>query len=258
MTVFYQKTVKFTYLIVTINMKNLLLASLIIITNSVNANVDIVFDKLKPYFPTITTENITISKMDGFYEVAITNPQIDVLYISFDGRYVIQGAVTDLELMTNLSSQRINSERRAIINSINEEEKIVFMADNEQYIIHVFTDVDCPYCQKLHSNMNAMNALGITVKYLASPIAQLHPNAQSAMEKIWCAEDKAIALHDYKTTGDLPNSPVCKNPVAEQLVISQQLGVNGTPSIYFQNGSNLPGYLEPNELLNSILNSLAQ
>jgi thiol:disulfide interchange protein DsbC len=56
----------------------------------------------------------------------------------------------------------------------------------------------------------------------------------------------------------LPDSPDCPNPVAEQLVISQQLGVNGTPSIFFENGSNLPGYLEPEELLNSILNSIAQ
>jgi len=239
-------------------MKKFLLLSIIIITNSVAANVEMVLDKLKPYFPTIVTENISNSELDGFYEVAITNPQIDVLYISFDGRYVIQGAVTDLELMANLSSKRINSERKKILNSIDKDKKIVFKAENEQYIIHVFTDVDCPYCAKLHSNMDRMNSLGITVKYLASPIAQLHPDAQSAMEKIWCAEDKAIALHEYKTNRYLPDSPDCTNPVAEQLVISQQLGVNGTPSIFFENGANLPGYLEPEELLNSILNSIAQ
>ena len=239
-------------------MKKFLLLSIIIITNSVAANVEMVLDKLKPYFPTIVTENISNSELDGFYEVAITNPQIDVLYISFDGRYVIQGAVTDLELMANLSSKRINSERKKILNSIDKDKKIVFEAENEQYIIHVFTDVDCPYCAKLHSNMDRMNSLGITVKYLASPIAQLHPDAQSAMEKIWCAEDKAIALHEYKTNRYLPDSPDCTNPVAEQLVISQQLGVNGTPSIFFENGANLPGYLEPEELLNSILHSIAQ
>ena len=155
-------------------MKKFLLLSIIIITNSVAANVEMVLDKLKPYFPTIVTENISNSELDGFYEVAITNPQIDVLYISFDGRYVIQGAVTDLELMANLSSKRINSERKKILNSIDKDKKIVFEAENEQYIIHVFTDVDCPYCAKLHSNMDRMNSLGITVKYLASPIAQLH------------------------------------------------------------------------------------
>jgi thiol:disulfide interchange protein DsbC len=180
------------------------------------------------------------------------------MYISFDGRYVIQGAVTDLELMTNLSSTRINSIRKNILNSIDENDKIVFKAKNEQYIVHVFTDVDCPYCAKLHANMEKMNSLGITIKYLASPIEQLHPNAQSAMEKIWCAEDKSVALHNYKLMRFLPESVECENPVAEQLAISKQLGVNGTPSLFFADGSNTPGYQDPQELLNSIISKIAQ
>ena len=239
-------------------MKKLLLLSLIIITNSGTADVDKVFDNLKPFFPTIKTENISSSELEGFYEVVLTTPQIEVLYISLDGRYVIQGAVTDIELMANLSTKRINSEKIKILNSIDENNKIVFKAENEQYILHVFTDVDCPYCAKLHANMQAMNSLGITVKYLASPIEQLHPNAQSAMEKIWCAEDKAIAMHNYKTNRYLPDSPDCINPVEDQLAISKQLGVNGTPSIFLENGSNIPGYQEPNQLLNSILQAIAQ
>ena len=96
-------------------MKKLLLLSLIIITNSVTANVDKVFDNLKPFFPTIKTENISNSELEGFYEVVLTNPQIEVLYISLDGRYVIQGAVTDIELMANLSTKRINSEKIKIL-----------------------------------------------------------------------------------------------------------------------------------------------
>jgi len=78
------------------------------------------------------------------------------------------------------------------------------------------------------------------------------------MEEIWCAEDKAIALHNYKTKRDLPNSSDCINPVEEQLAISKQIGVNGTPSIFFENGINIPGYQEPDELLNGILQTIAQ
>ena len=235
-----------------------LLFFFLIITNSAFANIDTVINKLQPYFPSISAENISNSELDGFYEVVLTKPWIDVMYISFDGRYVIQGAVTDLELMNNLSSTRINSIRKNILNSIDENDKIVFKAENEQYIIHVFTDVDCPYCSKLHANMEKMNSLGITIKYLASPLEQLHPNAQSAMEKIWCAEDKSVALHNYKLMRFLPESVECENPVAEQLAISKQLGVDGTPSLFFVDGSNTPGYQDPEELLNSIISKIAQ
>ena len=241
-------------------MKKFLAITIIFITNIVFADVGMIVNKLKPYFPEIKTENISTSELDGYYEVVLTNPWIDVMYISMDGKYVIQGAVTDLELMTNISTNRINSIKRAILESISDEDKIIFKAENEQYVVHIFTDVDCPYCAKLHADMKELNALGITVKYLASPLEQLHPNAQSAMEKIWCAEDRALAIHNYKTSRgrDLPDSPECVNPVAEQLAISKQLGVNGTPSIFFENGTNLPGYLPPNDVLNRILETIAQ
>jgi thiol:disulfide interchange protein DsbC len=160
--------------------------------------------------------------------------------------------------MTNISSNRISEIKLDILESISDNDKIIFRAKEEKYVINVFTDVDCPYCAKLHANMKQMNNLGITVKYLASPLEQLHPNAQSAMEKIWCAEDKALAIHNYKSKRQLPDSPECINPVAEQLAISKQLGVNGTPSIFFENGTNLPGYLPPNDLLNRILQTIAQ
>ncbi len=241
-------------------MKKFLAITIIFITNIVFADVGMIVNKLKPYFPEIKAENISTSVLDGYYEVVLTNPWIDVMYISMDGKYVIQGAVTDLELMTNISTNRINSIKREILDGISDNDKIIFKAENEQYVVHIFTDVDCPYCAKLHADMQELNALGITVKYLASPLEQLHPNAQSAMEKIWCAEDRALAIHNYKTSRgrDLPDSPECVNPVAKQLAISKQLGVNGTPSIFFENGTNLPGYLPPNDVLNRILETIAQ
>jgi thiol:disulfide interchange protein DsbC len=239
-------------------MKKFLAITIILLTNYALADVSVVVNKLKPFFPEIKAENISPSQLDGYYEVILTDPFIDVMYISIDGKYVIQGAVTDLELMTNISTNRINSIKLNILESISDSDKIVFKAKEEKYVINVFTDVDCPYCAKLHANMRQMNDLGITVKYLASPLEQLHPNAQSAMEKIWCAEDRELAMHNYKSKRYLPDSPDCINPVSEQLAISKQLGVNGTPSIFFENGTNLPGYLPPNDILNRILQTVAQ
>ena len=239
-------------------MKKFLAITLILLTNYALADVSVVVNKLKPFFPEIKAENISPSQLDGYYEVILTDPFIDVMYISTDAKFVIQGAVTDLELMTNISTNRINSIKLNILESISDSDKIVFKAKEEKYVINVFTDVDCPYCAKLHANMRQMNDLGITVKYLASPLEQLHPNAQSAMEKIWCAEDRELAMHNYKSKRYLPDSPDCINPVSEQLAISKQLGVNGTPSIFFENGTNLPGYLPPNDILNRILQTVAQ
>ena len=229
-----------------------------LLSNAAYANIEAVMERLLPYFPNLTTEHVKPSQLNGFYEVLVQTPQYEILFISDDGRFIIQGEVTDLVNRASLSSSRLTVIKKKILDNIDEADKIIFKAENEQYIIHVFTDVDCPYCTRLHANMAEMNALGITVKYLAAPLAQLHPQAQSKMEKIWCAEDRRKAIHDYKTKRIVPRSKQCDNPVAEQLAISQRLGVNGTPSIFFENGTNLPGYQDPQTLLQTIKQKLAQ
>jgi len=235
-----------------------LLFLFLVYANSTYANIEEIINQLQPFFPSINAEQINESQIDGFYEVIITEPRIEVMYISSDARYVLQGTVTDLVTMSNLSEIRINATRKQILDNIDENSKIVFKAVNEQYIVHVFTDVDCPYCAKLHNNMAEMNSLGITIKYLASPLEQLHPQAQSVMEKIWCAENRNLAIHNYKTNRILPVSEDCENPVAQQLAISEQLGVYSTPSIFLEDGTNIPGYKEPKELLQNIKQTLAQ
>ena len=115
-----------------------------------------VIDRLQPYFPNLTVDHINTSQLDGFYEVLVQEPKFDVLFISENGRYIIQGSITDLDDMTSISHKRINTLKKQIIERIPEADKIVFKADNEQYIIHVFTDVDCPYCARLQDRKSVV------------------------------------------------------------------------------------------------------
>ena len=211
-----------------------------------------IIKNLTPFFGKINPVDIVQTPFDGVFEVIIHNPIGSVL-ISENGQYLIQGSVVDLTIRQEMaSSDKVNQLKKTLINTVKEEDKIIFKAKNEKYIIHVFTDVDCPYCRQLHSGIDQMNALGITVKYLASPIASLHPVAQSTMEKIWCADDRVKAMDEYKTNQIMPHSKKCKNPVAEQLLMGERLGVNGTPAIFLADGTHLPGYLPPETLLQNI------
>ena len=114
-----------------------LLFLFLLFANSAYANIEEIINRLQPYFPNIIAEQINESQLDGFYEVIITQPRIDVMYISSDARYVLQGTVTDLVTMSNLSAIRINATRKRILDNIDENSKIVFKAGNEQYIVHV-------------------------------------------------------------------------------------------------------------------------
>ena len=123
--------------------KSLLLLFLLF-ANSSYANIEEIINRLQPYFPNISAEQINESQLEGFYEVIITEPWIEIMYISSDARYVLQGNVTDLVTMSNLSTMRINATRKQILDNIDENNKIVFKSVNEQYIVHVF--VICKLC----------------------------------------------------------------------------------------------------------------
>ncbi len=228
--------------------KKILLALAIISTQSI-ANSDNIIKNLAPFFGKINAEDISKTPFKGVYEVLLRSP-IESVLVSSDGRYVIQGDVIDLTTRSKMpTSKKINQLKKSLLDGINDKDKIIFKAKNEKYAINAFTDVDCPFCRKLHTEVPKMNKLGITIKYLASPLAQLHPAAQGIMEKIWCADDRVKAIDEYKKNNIVPNSKACDNPVAKQLAIASQLGVNGTPAIFLPNGVHVPGYVTAERLL---------
>jgi len=239
-------------------MLKLLFISISLIANSAFATKDDVINNLSRFFGEIDKEDIVETPFVGVYEVIIYNP-IDSLLVSENGQYLIQGDVVDLttrELMP--VSNQVKLIKKTLIDTIDDSDKIIFKAKNEKYVVNVFTDVDCPFCRKLHLGMDNMNELGITVKYLAAPLASLHPKAQGKMQKIWCAKNRVAAMDEYKLTGEIPDSDSCDNPVAKQLLISKQLGVNGTPAIFLSDGTHLPGYLKPRALLKKIKTTIGK
>ena len=219
--------------------------------NAVLANKSAVIERLSSIAPNLSEQDIYNSHIDGVYEVIIREP-LTIIYITEDGRYLLQGELFDLVKGRAITRQRIAYLTGVLIDAISDEDKIIFAAEDEKYHINVFTDVDCPYCVKFHSEIDKMNSLGITVKYLASPLESLHPNAFGIMEKIWCSDDKVKAFDDYKTKKIIPIAQDCENPVAEQLAIAENIGVTGTPVIFLSNGLRAPGYVPPDELFEAL------
>ncbi len=239
-------------------MFKLLFVVSLLITNISFANKADIANGLNRFFGEVKHKDIMKTPFNGVYEVILHNP-IDSILVSADGKYLIKGDVLNLETLAPLkSSTRVNALKQSLINAIADKDKVIYPANNEKYSVHVFTDVDCPFCKRLHAQVPKMNELGITVKYLASPLASLHPAAQGKMEKIWCAKDKLKAMNDYKTKNIVPNSSDCANPVAQQLQLSQQLGVQGTPAIFLSDGTHIPGYLPATKLLKIIKKTLGE
>lgn len=198
--------------------------------------------------PGIPVDEITPSPLAGISEVIIGSK---LFYVSNDGKYLLQGSLIDLATRADLSEQRLKGIRLAVMKGIKKSDMIVFPAGEERHVISVFTDIDCGYCRKLHSEIEEYNKLGITVQYLAFPRAGPDSPSYDKAVSVWCSEDRKKALTQAKA-GETLAKASCDNPVQSQYETGISLGVRGTPAILLEDGGLMPGYLPAAKLANEL------
>lgn len=194
--------------------------------------------------PGFKPDYIGSAPFPGFREVVVSG---QVLYVSDDGRYLMQSQPYDIQAKALVNSEGLLSYRRGLLAKANHGDRIVFAAPNAKHTVTVFTDIECGYCRKLHQDVAELNRNGITVEYLAFPRMGLGSKDYTDMISVWCASDRRQALTSAKQ-GKPVAAKNCTNPVAMQYALGQQLGVNGTPAIFAADGRQLGGYLPPAQL----------
>jgi thiol:disulfide interchange protein DsbC len=191
-------------------------------------------------------EELHASPIPGVYELARGT---EIAYVSDDGKYAIAGDLYDLKTDRNLTENTRRVERLKLLASVPESQMVVFSPKDPKYTISVFTDVDCTYCRKLHSQIAEYNRLGIKVRYLSFPRTGPDTESWAKAEAVWCSADRGAALTKAKLGQPISKPKNCTNtPVAREYQLGEDIGVNGTPAIVLENGEMLPGYLPPAQL----------
>lgn len=189
------------------------------------------------------------SSIDGLYEVS---QGVRVFYITEDGKYLTIGNVIDLTTGENLTQLSQNKIRKELYDQIPLSSMIIYPAEGKtKRTIAIFTDIDCPYCRKMHLEIPALNTAGVEVRYLAYPRSGVGRASYVKMVSAWCAENPAEAMDQLMLTGKIAEQ-TCKNPVRDHLKLVQKFGVNGTPNIITDQGEMFPGYLPAKDLLKEL------
>lgn len=202
--------------------------------------------ELASKIPGAKPESVRESPIPGLYEVSVDT---SVGYISADGRYVISGDLFEIASRANLTDVRKADTRRKMLANLKEDQMIIFAPANVKHTITVFTDVDCAYCRKLHSEIGELNKLGVKVRYLAYPRTGPNTVSWAKMEQVFCSKDRKNALTHAKLGEDV-KAPSCgTTPVASEFALGEQIGVNGTPAIITETGEYIGGYLPAAKLV---------
>lgn len=225
-------------------LKYALWLSLFLSIGIVQADDTDVKKKLEAVMPGVTFDSLRKLDNTGLYETVING---EIIYFSEDGRYAFQGDVISLETRQNITEAQRLKLRKEKLASLDEADLIIYEPKDTKYTLTVFTDIDCGYCRKLHSQMDAYNDLGIRIRYMAFPRAGIDSESYDKIEAVWCANDPKQAMTDAKN-GKKVESEQCSSPVKAQYQIGRQLGVTGTPALFLESGEMLPGYVPPSRL----------
>lgn len=204
-----------------------------------------IIEGLKNLGSDLVADDISPSPIPGLYQVLIG---AEILYVSENGRYVMNGDIFDVENKENISEAEKSIVRADALHKVPESELIEFSPENPEHTLYVFTDITCGYCRKLHKDVPELNKNGIAIKYLAYPRAGVNSTSAYELSAVWCAENRNKALTDAKT-GVQISSQECDDPVERHYALGQAIGVQGTPAIFLENGKAVPGYFPPDELI---------
>jgi len=208
---------------------------------------DTVRAALKKVIPDIEISSIQASPIKGIYEVMAGS---ELMYVTADGRYYMSGHIVDLKTRKDLTEPRLAEARKRLIDSVGEENMVIFGTPDAKHTVTVFTDIECGYCRKLHSQIAEYEKEGIRVRYLFFPRAGKNSPAYEEAVSVWCAGDadaRRAAMTKAKTGAKIPVK-TCDNPVDAHMALGQEIGLRGTPAIVTEDGQLIPGYVDPKRL----------
>jgi len=201
-------------------------------------------ESLAKMLPEYEIGSIGETPVKGLYEVMM-GPQ--VMYVSGDGRYMMQGRMIDLANREDLTEPRQAAARKQAVDKVGDAGMVIFAPEKYDHTVTVFTDTDCGYCRKLHKEIDQYEAEGIRVRYLFFPRAGVGSESFKDAVSVWCADDRQKALTEAKA-GKRPEQKTCDNPVKAHMALGEMLGISGTPAIVLDNGDMVPGYVPPKRL----------
>lgn len=203
--------------------------------------------RLAEMIPNPNDAVITATAVKGLYQVQLG---LTIVYMSADAAFMVNGNMVELDTRQNLTEQARNEYRKKIMDTFDVESMLAFPAKGkEKHVITVFTDIDCPYCVRLHQEVSLLNNSGVTVRYISFPRSGPNTPSYAKAIAVWCSKDQKKAMDDVMLR-KVEGGKQCNNhPIDKHIGYVRALEVNGTPNIMLDDGSVLAGYVPALELL---------
>ena len=190
-------------------------------------------------------ESVAKTPYNGLYEVRVGN---EIIYSDVEAKYVFIGRILDTETSRDLTQARLDEINRIRFTDLPLDLAVKSVKGTGKRVIAVFEDPNCGYCKRFRKTL--ADTKDITVYTFLYPI--LSDDSRTKVKNVLCSSDKAKVWDDWMVNGKTPAAaPEACNPnasVDKVVELGKKLKVTGTPTIFFTDGSRVPGAIDSKTL----------
>lgn len=191
----------------------------------------------------VKVDSVAKTPYSGLFEVRVGG---DIFYTDAKGDYLFIGRIVDTKTFQDYTKARLDEINKIKFSDLPLESALKTVKGNGKRVIAVFEDPNCGYCKRFRKTLNEMD--NVTVYTFMYNI--LSEDSAVKSKNIWCSSDRAKAWDDWMLKGKVPDAAAanCTTPNDKILALGQKLRITGTPTIFFADGSRIPGAVDAKAL----------
>ena len=193
--------------------------------------------ELKKKVPEAQVDAIRKTQYGGLYEVVVGS---EMFYTDQNANFLVLGSIIDLKTKENVTEMRVRQLNRVDFASLPVDNAIKIVRGNGSRKVAMFADPNCGYCKRFERDLLGVN--DITVYVFPYPI--LSPDSMEKSRAVWCSPDRGKAWIDLMVRDQPPKSDgKCDTPIDKVLAYGQSKKIQGTPTMFFEDGERIPGVM---------------
>jgi thiol:disulfide interchange protein DsbC len=163
----------------------------------------------------------------------------NVVYTDANADFLVDGHIIDIKTQRNLTQERLDDINKIDFAGLPFKDAVVWKSGTGKRRIAIFADPNCGYCKQVEREIQQLK--DVTVYTFV--VAILGDDSKVKAENILCVSNRTQAWLDWMLRGVQParTMGMCASPLQRNQALAQKFGVNGTPAIFFEDGSRLPG-----------------
>ncbi|MFZ3207683.1 MAG: DsbC family protein [Geobacteraceae bacterium] len=195
-----------------------------------------------------TVKAVGMAPVRGLFELTLEKDgRHATAYIDYGKKHLITGPIFDIASGRVISPLPVNAEKKPTnvdIAKIPLDNALIMGNPKGTKKLFVFTDPECPFCVKLHTELKKLVAMesALTIYIKLYPL-KMHPKAYDKARVILGAN--SLELLERAFSGSPLPPPGTKDtakPVDDSIRFAESVGINSTPTLIFPDGRIMPGF----------------